>query len=125
MIKYIQFIVFYKFMKNLRIQKINSLIQKTVSEIISYEFPEEIKFSTINFVSVNKDLSKVKIYISFVSSNPEKQFSFLNKNIAQIQSEFAKKIKLKNTPRITFLLDDKQPQINRVNKLLDKISQKN
>lgn len=102
-------------------EKINSLIQETVSKIINNELAEELQFFVINFVYTLTDLSQTEIYIHFAQGNQEKQLKILNKKKYIIQRLFAKKIQLKNTPKIIFILDKKQEEINKIEQILNKI----
>lgn len=108
-------------MKTLRIEKINEQIKKIIAQIISVKYSEEFPFITINFVYTSKDLSYSKIYINLFSQDQEKNFSKFIKKTKEIQSIFAKKIFLKKTPKIEFILDKHQKKINKLESLLDKI----
>lgn len=106
-------------------QKINSLIQKTLSEIINTKFSERINFVSINFVHTLKDLSLTRVYVNFTRPNQNKEFVKFLKIKNLIQKEFGYIIKLKKTPKINFILDKNQEKITRVEKILDKISKQN
>ena len=82
-------------MSHLRMQKINSLIQKKLSEIINQNFVEKIGFVSINLVQTTKDLNYTKVYVSFMSQNPKKDFLKLQKHRGLIQRNFGHDIELR------------------------------
>lgn len=109
-------------MSQLRMQKINSLIQRKLSEIINRDFVEKIGFTSINFVQTTKDLNYTKVYVSFTSPDPQKCFLQLQKYRNLIQRDFGHDIELRKTPKIEFEMDSKFGNIMKVEKILDKIS---
>lgn len=112
-------------MARFRIKKIDSEIQTIVSQIINQNFGEEIKFPVINYVSTTKDLSITNIYINFAVEDQQSEFNKLIRKIRLIQRDFGNKIHLRITPKINFILDTKQEQINKIEQLLDKIEDEN
>lgn len=112
-------------MSQLRMQKIDSLIQKKISEIINRDFVEKIGFVSINLVQTTKDLNYTKVYVSFISENPENDFLKLQKYRGLIQKKFGHSIELRKTPKIEFTMDSKFDKIMKVEKILDSISKNN
>lgn len=108
-------------MSNLRIEKINSLIQKKLSEIINQEYVETLGFVSINFVYATKDLEYVKVFVSF-AKNSEESFKKLEKMRSDIQKKFGHSIKLRKTPKVQFVLDNDKEEIEKVEKILEKLS---
>ena len=102
-------------------QKINSEITKIVAQIINENFSEEINFASINFVLTRKDLSEAKVFVYFGSKNPEQEFAKFIKKAGTVQQEFAKRINLRKTPHLNFILDIKAPNINNLEKILDNL----
>lgn len=102
--------------------KIDALIQKKLSEIINQEFSDNVDYVSINCVQTTKDLNYTKVFVSFLSKNPQKNFSRLNKIKNKIQRSFGESINLRKTPKIEFVLDLKLNDIIKVESILDKIS---
>ncbi|MGC9031440.1 MAG: 30S ribosome-binding factor RbfA [Minisyncoccia bacterium] len=91
-----------------RIQKVNSLLVKEISEIIlrKIDFPKNI-FVTVISANVSKDLQKVDIFLAvFPEKEKDKCLEVLNKNIYKIQKILDKKLKMKPVPKIVFKLID-------------------
>lgn len=91
-----------------RTERIQSIIAKNISEIITFELKNpHIGFVTISEVKVSKDFSIAKVYVSFLTSkHPEKNLEELNKSKGYIRSSLAKKIDIRKTPDIVFVLDE-------------------
>ena len=102
--------------------KIEALIQKKLSEIINQNFSDNVDYVSINYVQTTKDLNYTKVFVSFLSKNPQKNFTKLNKIRNKIQKSFGDNINLRKTPKIEFVLDLKLDDIIKVESILDKIS---
>ena len=89
--------------------RINSEVQRELSMIIRDIKDPRIHFMTsVMDVQVAPDLKTCKAYIS-VMGNPEEQESTivgLNHAMGYIRRELAHRVNLRNTPEITFILDD-------------------
>lgn len=90
--------------------RINSEVQKELSMIIR----EDIKDPRIHFltsvtdVQVAPDLKTCKAYISVMGEEEEQQNTLAGLKSAEgyIRRELAHRVNLRNTPEITFILDD-------------------
>ena len=106
-----------------RIKRINTLLQKSLSEI----FRQESNFSpevivTIQKVETSPDLVQSKIRISvFPSKKAEEVIGSLKKNIGHFQRILNKKLKMKKVPRIIFELDFTEEKAARIEELLKRI----
>jgi ribosome-binding factor A len=109
-------------MQSLRIHKVNSLIQKHISQIINIQFSDHVSYTNINYIDTSKDLASTNIYVSFAVTNQEEEFKKLIKIKNLVQKYFGHTIKLKKTPKIRFILDTNIDKINKIEKILDKIS---
>lgn len=106
---------------SLRMQKVNSQIQKILSSILS-QYSEYVGFIVVNFVDTAKDLSVSRIYINFTSDIAEKQYVKLSKYFGRIQQSFANEVNFKKTPHLEFILDTKQHSIEKVEEILENLS---
>ncbi|MDE7367935.1 MAG: 30S ribosome-binding factor RbfA [Lachnospiraceae bacterium] len=90
--------------------RINSEVQRELSMIIR----EDIKDPRIHFmtsvtdVQVAPDLKTCKAYISVMGNEEEQQNTLtgLKSAVGYIRRELARRVNLRNTPEITFILDD-------------------
>ena len=90
--------------------RINGEVQKELSRIINYEIkdPRIHSMTSVTHVMVTSDLKECKAYISVLGdeSAREETLAGLQSASGYIRRELAKSINLRNTPEITFIMDD-------------------
>ena len=94
---------------NNRIGRIDEEYRKELSQIIGYELknPNVTGLISVTKVKVTTDLKYAKVYVSIMNSKNIKQtMEGLKKSAGFIRSELAKRINLRNTPELTFEIDD-------------------
>ena len=104
--------------KNIRI---NSDVHKELSQIISYEVkdPRINPFTSVTDVYVAPDLKTCKVYISVMGEQEEKEKTMegLNNAKGMIRTLLAKRLNMRNTPELTFVLDGLK-----MSKLIDEVN---
>lgn len=89
--------------------RVNGEVQKELSRIISREIkdPRIHVMTSVTEVIVTKDLKECKAYISVLGDEKEQQDTLEGLRSASgfIRRELARTINLRNTPEITFLMD--------------------
>ena len=90
--------------------RINGEVQRELSRIISREIkdPRIAPMTSVVDAVVTSDLKQCKAYISVLGNDEEKEETMkgLNSAVVYIRRELAHSINLRNTPEITFILDD-------------------
>lgn len=90
--------------------RINGEVQRELSRIISREIkdPRIAPMTSVVDAVVTSDLKQCKAYISVLGDQKEKDDTLagLNSAVGYIRRELAHSINLRNTPEITFVLDD-------------------
>ena len=90
--------------------RINGEVQRELSRIISREIkdPRIAPMTSVVDAVVTSDLKQCKAYISVLGNDEEKEETMkgLNSAVDYIRRELAHSINLRNTPEITFILDD-------------------
>ena len=90
--------------------RINGEVQRELSRIISREIkdPRIAPMTSVVDAVVTSDLKQCKAYISVLGNDEEKEerMKGLNSAVGYIRRELAHSINLRNTPEITFILDD-------------------
>ena len=90
--------------------RINGEVQRELSRIISREIkdPRIAPMTSVVDAVVTSDLKQCKAYISVLGNDEEKEETMngLNTAVGYIRRELAHSINLRNTPEITFILDD-------------------
>jgi ribosome-binding factor A len=109
-------------MDNRKIQRINSDIYRILSVAISQKMGDaDIYGVSILEVKTSADISEAKVYVDInVGSDAERDrvFNALQSTAGFLRSEIANNMKLKNTPRIRFMLDKGNDNKKRVEELL-------
>lgn len=104
-----------------RIEKLNSLIQKLVGEIIHSHLKVHNGLTTVSKVEVSKDARWAKVWVSIVGGDDDEIMNDLKKNIYEIQGELNRRIDLKLIPRLQFVLDTSPRYAQHINDLIRKI----
>ncbi len=89
--------------------RINGEVQKVLAEIIRGEIkdPRISPLTSVVSVEVAPDLKSCKAWISVLGNEEARQATYLGLKSAEgfIKSRLAKEINLRNTPSITFIMD--------------------
>ena len=106
-----------------RIQQVNQLIKKEISQIFLREvvFPEKT-LATVTRVETADNLKQSKIYISVMPENKtESIFQILNSQIYRLQQELNHKLNMRPVPRIYFVGEKETATAGRVEEILEKL----
>ena len=109
-------------MESNRLQKINRLILKELSEIFLLETKKmQGVLISVTQVRVTPDLGIAHAYLSFFPSAKGKElFDNINGNIKQIRFELGKRVgkQLRVVPNLVFYLDDSLDYLENIDNLL-------
>ena len=110
--------------------RINGEVQKELSKIIAYEIkdPRISEMTSVTSVNVTPDLKECKVYISVLGDDKAKQDTIagLKSATGYIRRQLASGINLRNTPELTFYLDESiEYAIHMSKKIDDVISEQN
>lgn len=112
-------------MKNIRIERINSEIQKTISHIIDNKIrdPQINSIISVSKVDTTPDLAYCRVYITSYGKTPNEEIVARLKGAAGfIRGELSKAIKLRITPRIEFICDNSVEYSNKIENILKNIT---
>lgn len=108
--------------------RINGEVQRTLAEIIRGEIkdPRIGPLTSVLAVEVAPDLKTCKAWISVYGDEEERENTLAGLNSAEgfIRSQLAKKINLRNTPEITFLMDQSIEYGVNMAKRIDEVNHK-
>ena len=106
--------------------RINSEVQRELSSIISRELkdPRIHPMTTVVSVEVTPDLKYCKAYISVLADEEQTKDTIRGLKSAEgfIRTQLAKKVNLRNTPQIFFVLDQSIEYGVRMSKLIDEVT---
>ncbi|PIS38991.1 MAG: ribosome-binding factor A [Candidatus Nealsonbacteria bacterium CG08_land_8_20_14_0_20_43_11] len=106
-----------------RVDRINSLIEKELSNILVREgdFSEEA-LVTITRVNTSANLIQAKVFLSVLPEEKTAEvFRILNRRIYEIQQQFNKRVKMRPVPRLIFVDEKATKEAGRIEELLEKL----
>ncbi len=111
--------------KNIRI---NSEVQREMSQIIREEIkdPRVHPMTSVMAVEVTPDLKYAKIFISVFGTEEEKEKTMegLKKSASFARGQLARRMNLRNTPELTFILDNSIEYGVEMSKRIDEVNHK-
>lgn len=94
-------------MAKIKQEKLAVDIQRYISEIIQFELKHiNVGMATVTRVKVSDDNSWAKVYVSFLEKDREAKLEKLREAKWLVRSALAKKLTIRKTPDINFVLDD-------------------
>ena len=105
-----------------RINRINPLIQKIISEALLRNSDPLLNKATVTHVSTSPDLKKSLVFVSTLDGNEGSLKTSLEKNRNKIQKVIGREMTTKNVPKIIFEVDSTFSNVVRIDELLDKAS---
>ena len=107
-----------------RLVRIDEELKKEISSIITYDLknPNITGMISVTKAKITPDLKYAKVYVSILNSkNVKETLAGLKKSSGFVRSEVAKRINLRITPEIIFILDDSMEYGERIDKILKEI----
>lgn len=102
------------------------LIQKYISDIIQFELKsKEVGLATVTRVKVSDDNSWAKVFVSFLADNKEEHLEALKRSKGFIRSSLAKKLTIRKTPDINFVIDDSYEKGEKIESILRELRKEN
>lgn len=110
-------------MSSYRQEQISSQLKREISELIRKNLAEKFGLVTLTDIEVTADFKEAKVYISaYNKENEDIILTALTKEATKIQHILGRKLKIKFTPKLKFILDRYQKKIDRIDKLLKEIN---
>lgn len=95
---------------SIKYSRMNGEVQRVLSKIIAQDIkdPRIHPMTSVVSVDVTPDLKYAKVYVSVLGSQEEKENTSIGLKSASshIRSKLAKNLNLRNTPELTFVIDD-------------------
>lgn len=108
-----------------KMQRVNGEVQRELSRIISYEIkdPRIAPMTSVTAVEVTPDLKYCKAFISVLGDEEAgtDTINGLKSATGYIRRELARTVNLRNTPEITFVLDNSISYGIEMSKKIDEI----
>ena len=106
---------------NFRIDRVNSELQKSISEIIGrLKDPRISSMVSVLEVNVSRDLETARVYISCYGGNPEETLAALKKCAGFIRHELRTEYRdMRSVPQINFVLDTSMQYGEKIDAILE------
>jgi ribosome-binding factor A len=106
-----------------RVEKVNSLLEHEIGEIIQREVHFGVGIlATLTHVKVTANLIEARVYISvFPEDKASQVLAILKKEVGGIQKEINKKLNMRPIPKLIFVLDKKEAEAGRIEELLGQL----
>lgn len=107
-----------------RLGRIDEELKKEISNIINYELnnPKVTGMISVTRTKITPDLKYAQVYVSILNSkNVKETLANLKKSSGYIRTEIAKRINLRITPELIFILDDSMEYGAKIDKILKEI----
>ncbi|NLO09633.1 MAG: 30S ribosome-binding factor RbfA [Clostridiales bacterium] len=108
--------------------RINGEVKKELSILINREIkdPRINPMTTVIDVEVAPDLKTAKVYISVMGDEESKKETYqgLKSAASYMRGQLARNLNLRNTPELTFIIDDSIEYGVNMSKLIDEINSK-
>jgi ribosome-binding factor A len=109
-----------------RIERVNTLIRKEISELIQKQLrdPRLDSFIAVTEVNTSPDLRYAKVFVSSLSGRQEEQkiLEVLNAAAGFLRTELAHTIRLRRMPELSFIWDDSIEHGDHILRLLDQVN---
>ncbi|MFU0826547.1 MAG: Ribosome-binding factor A [Lachnoclostridium sp.] len=106
--------------------RINSEVQKEISQLISREIkdPRISPMTSVVAVEVAPDLKHAKVYISVLGDEETRKNTLagLKSAAPYIRGQLARTVNLRNTPELTFILDQSIEHGVTISKLIEEVN---
>ncbi len=111
-------------MKNNRLERVNSELQKEIAMIINNELrdPQITSMIGVSEVDVAPDLANAKVYLSVYGGDAQDTLNRVKGAGSFIRGRLSQKIRLRITPRLDFYLDNSQVYGQKIDELLNNIT---
>ena len=92
-----------------RLNRIDEELKKEITNILTYDLknPNVTGLISVTRVKITPDFKYAKVYVSIMNAkNTKETFAGIKKSAGFIRTEIAKRVNLRITPELVFVLDD-------------------
>lgn len=110
--------------KSRRMIRVGEEIRHALSEIIRREFSDHVlTLASITDVEVTNDFSYAKVYVSSLGDDEQRHAAAekLNELQGKIRHLLSQRVKLRHTPKLTFLSDDTAATADHIGRILQEV----
>lgn len=92
-----------------RLNRIDEELKKEITNVLTYDLknPNVTGLISVTRVKITPDFKYAKVYVSIMNAkNIKETFAGIKKSAGFIRTEIAKRVNLRITPELVFVLDD-------------------
>lgn len=107
-----------------RLNRIDEELKKEITNILTYDLknPNVTGLISVTRVKITPDFKYAKVYVSIMNAkNTKETFTAIKKSTGFIRTEIAKRVNLRITPELVFVLDDSIEYGTRIDAILKDI----
>ena len=107
-----------------RLNRIDEELKKEITNILTYDLknPNVTGLLSVTRVKITPDFKYAKVYVSIMNAkNTKATFAAIKKSAGFIRTEIAKRVNLRITPELVFVLDDSIEYGTRIDAILKDI----
>jgi ribosome-binding factor A len=104
-----------------RLLRVNELLKRELSSLVTRELTFEDALVTINQVDVTSDLKSAHVYVSILGKGRAAAMKQLEESRSTLQADLSRHVVLKYTPHLIFHLDDSVERGARVIEIMQEI----
>lgn len=108
-------------MQNYRPTRVAELLQSEIADLLLRQLKDpRLNMATISRVDMSPDLREARVYVSRVGSENEQKETMegFARAVGFIRTQLGKRVKLRHTPNLTFILDTAIADGVRISRLL-------
>lgn len=105
-----------------RTQRVNDLIQKALAQILLQEPDSRFRLVTVTSVTVSRDLSYAKVYVSVLMDEEEQikqTIIALNRSAKSLRYNLAREVLMRVIPELKFVYDESTANGFKLSMLID------
>ncbi|MCD5416652.1 30S ribosome-binding factor RbfA [Candidatus Bipolaricaulota bacterium] len=104
-------------------ERLREMIKRELSAIVEFEARDPVirdAFPTVMDIRLSDDARHAKVYVSFAAAQPEREevVSAFQRDRGFFRSELAKRLMLRYTPELHFILDETVEWMLKIDRLL-------
>lgn len=109
-----------------RVERVSAVLKQELALMIDKILNERFGIVTLTEVELQSDLKQAKVYVTCFDTKMEKQvIKTLEERRQEIQLGLGRRLKMKFTPKLIFLIDEGLENVNKVESLLRKVKKDN
>lgn len=110
-------------MSSRRMQRVCELVKQEISVVLQDMNLANCGLITVTSANISPDLKEGRVYVSVIGTPEQRKHAVveLERLHGRIQHEMSRRIVLKYTPRLTFVLDETESHAQHIEQLLDQL----